>query len=347
MPGTYDYSKKRIANKRKSVVTKKRSKKPMPSQSMIYGIGFLLAIIILVTLITRLLTSEYFRIKKITYLGEKSITQEELDSKLSEFYSKNIIITRRKSIVNTLLDEYVYFKEVKVRKIWPDELIISINERQPQLSLINFNGAYVVDEDSRIIEVISQENINLSNDDLVVIKGLGNPDSIYIEKIIKAKWQEDNPDLDIKDFDFNTIPYEDKIKTLEDLKNTLTQKANDQLAHYSSVIADSKYSKLQFIKIYENKNYQEFDFINPEVLNLSSEVSKFFINDNLDSIADITWQGDYLMVITLNSGKQLIFGTHRDVAEQLEDYMIVRTQLELNGNDYSKIDLSSRKISVR
>ena len=321
------------------------------SKRIIAGVIGFLIIILLMTALFSILSSPKYYISEFSIIGNKSVTEDSLNQILSEYKDKSIFLTSSSSIENKLLDNFVFFKSVKVRKEWPNTIKININEREPKLVMINLNGSYLIDEDGRIIDIISTKSINFSDDNLDIIAGLGDPNADYVINILELELVDegiiDPTDEEQEEFDYSTIPLSRKLEILESLENDLRSRAEENFTLFNEETANSKYASLQRVFVYENIEYKQFDFINKELMLLSLEVSGFFNTPDTPQITQLLWEGDYLANIKLDNGKEIIFGTARNISEQLEDYTIIINELKINGVDYSRIDLSSKKISVR
>jgi len=342
-------SNKKSNHKKKNSLPIQKTKRTQPKLNYNLVIGMLaIAIIsIILTFIFKFYSAEYFQITQFEFMGSRSISEDELVDTLSEFTSQNLFLLNKNKVEDTLLTSYVYFNSVKVTKMWPNKLFININEREPTLVMINLNGAYVIDEDARIIDIITSDKIKITNEDIDIINGFGNPNGEYVKTLIFSDWQLNNPDLNIKDFEFDEISLEDKLNVLMKLQNDLATTASTKLSDLQTQASATKYANLEQITIYENKTYNKFDFINKNILDISNEVINFFQSREDIIIKSISWRGNYLLVAKQTNGKEIVFGTKRNISIQLEDYLIISNQLNFAGTDYTTIDVSSKKISVK
>lgn len=334
--------------------SKQHIKKPATNEissvkPIILGVIAILLLVLIIYAIITFLNSPKFKINEFSYLGNKSITESQLNQALQEYLAKNIFFARSEGVENLLLEEFVYFNNVKVRKIWPNKLEIVVNEREPKLILINISGIYLVDEDGRMISTLAEQEINLSEQQLDVVRGLGNPNAKYIEERLEVKFIEENPELDPEtDFKFKDIPLSKKIEELQEMQAELSEKVSSTLATNAEQISDTEYEDLQRVFAYENKQYEKFSYINDELLMITLEITNFFANNpKEEQVKQVTWISEFLVRADLTNGKQITFGSGRSITTQLEDYRLIKSQLKLKGEEYSKIDLSSDKISVK
>jgi len=73
------------------------------------------------------LVSSFFKIKKIEIEGIHNLDRKEIEEKFNAFKEKNIIFTNQKQL-RKLIDNLELVKEIKVKKIYPDKIKITIKE---------------------------------------------------------------------------------------------------------------------------------------------------------------------------------------------------------------------------
>ena len=73
------------------------------------------------------LISSFFKIKKIEIEGIQNSDRKEIEEKFNPFKEKNIIFTNQKQF-RKLIDNLELVKEIKVKKIYPDKIKITIKE---------------------------------------------------------------------------------------------------------------------------------------------------------------------------------------------------------------------------
>ena len=73
------------------------------------------------------LVSSFFKIKKIEIEGIQNLDRKEIEEKFNLFKEKNIIFTSQKQF-RKLIDNLKLVKEIKVKKIYPDKIKITIKE---------------------------------------------------------------------------------------------------------------------------------------------------------------------------------------------------------------------------
>lgn len=342
---------KRIIYKpKKSPIIKQRNRSQSLSSKSLLKIfaGALLVIIISFLLYgsIKLIYSPRFKVTELEIIGNKSAPAQELAMEILASDQKSIFLLNTQQISNKLLQKYIFFKKVSIRKIWPNKLWVNILEREPKLIYINLNGAYLIDEDARIIQIISSAKINFSEDNLLIIRGLGNPNSSYVKDRLKTDFLSQTKGSKAK-FNFAKIPFSKKLAALEQIKTDLLTKADESLSSHNEKLKDSQYANFPQVYSYDNQNFDLYEEIDKKRLELTVEVENFFRNRKQERITHITWEGNFLIKFSQKNNKLVYFGTNRETSIQLEDYLLVTQQLRFEHKSYSQIDLSSEKISVK
>jgi len=336
---------------KKTVKKLRKSTLKRPDFSKVIGILFVLITIICFYLGVNFLNSDRFRTGSFEFIGNKTVSSNELTENLSNFSNQSIFIINPHEIEEYLLEKFIYFKSIKTRKALPNKIIININEREPQIILINLNGAYLIDDEGKIIDVLLQKEINLDSETLKIIKNLGNPEADYVKErmTLSITPVADSLEIDEAAIDdaFSQIPLEQKIRVLEDIRQELLIKTQSIFDEQNASLEISEYATLPRIYAYENKTHNKFDEINTALMELSIEVSKYFAQHPSVQIVRILWEGNYQSSFYLTTDQKMVFGTRRDINEQIEDFEIITDQLNREGKTFEVINLTSKKISVK
>ena len=84
-----------------------------------------------------------FSIENINIEGNINVNKFDLKSKLNEFYGKSLIFLNRKEL-SKIASEFVFIKEIKIKKIYPDTLNIILKENEPIAILIENNRKILI-----------------------------------------------------------------------------------------------------------------------------------------------------------------------------------------------------------
>ena len=122
-------------------------------------------IILIITAITLLLLSPIFSIENISIKNNEKLSQEEIIS-LSQIEKGTNLFKIRNAEIKNNIKENAYVDEVKVNRILPNTIEITVTERQVAY-LLEYGSSYAyIDEQGYILE-ISSENIT----DKIKIRG--------------------------------------------------------------------------------------------------------------------------------------------------------------------------------
>jgi len=321
------------------------------------GLISLILIIAIVLGLYALFNSEEFKIKSFEFIGNKEVEDGEILEAISSVKGKSLFLTNAFTISDTIKQNFPLFKSVVVKKIYPDLIKVIVSEKEPQLILINLNGSYLIDEEGFVIEVISSDSIKFPEDKVDIARGIGDPNSDIVRDLIYADWKfakTKKTDLSAeeeaalaKQFDFNAVPLEQKQAKLQVIQTELLSEINSFLEKHAQLVAQTVYAGLPRVYMVNANKIEKNQIISENKLNLTAEVARFFNQHQEFVLAKIYWEGEVLVRFEFTNGKQIVFGTNRKASEQLEDLLLVLSKLQQEGKSYTRIDVSSKKISVK
>jgi len=96
--------------------------------------------------------NKFFIIKKIIILNNERISKEEIDSKLSQIYDKNIFFIKRKNLKGSLKN-INFLKKVEIKKKYPDTIIVKVFETKPVGIIYKDKTQYLIDSTSSLIKI--------------------------------------------------------------------------------------------------------------------------------------------------------------------------------------------------
>ena len=196
--------------------------------------------------------SSYFKIKDIQIEGNSYYSDDEVESLVSYIIGANIFEVNKKNAEDTLTGGLVWLKEVALNKIFPDNIIIELEERKPYLKVEYKNDIFLMDEEGLLLEKIKTEDL-VKYGDLLLVKDIAGQNIKIGEKIakknalssaqiyrmmddqtkelIKEARLEDNiyGDIIFITFDHKEIIFgnsEDTVKKIEVLKQLLKEESN-------------------------------------------------------------------------------------------------------------------------
>ncbi len=196
--------------------------------------------------------SSYFKIKEIQIEGNSHYSSDEVTGLLTYIIGVNIFEVDKKNAEDILAGELIWLKEVALDKIFPDNIIIGLEERRPYLRVENKNDIFLMDEEGLLLEKIKTED-HAKYGELLLIKDIAGQNINIGEKIakknvlscaqiyrmmdkrtkelIKEARLEDNIYGDIVFITFDNIEIifgnsEDIVKKIEVLKQLLKEESN-------------------------------------------------------------------------------------------------------------------------
>jgi cell division protein FtsQ len=196
--------------------------------------------------------SNYFKISKINIEGNIHYDDEYIGDLLESLKGSNIFEIDKKKIEDSIIDNMVWIKSVELKKIFPDNINIFLEERKPLLIINYKNKYYLIDREAVVLEEIDTGQFDAYKDLLIVagaIKHSLDPGDVIAKKnilscadiyrgfdgelknIIKEAGIEDNiyGDIFFMTHDGLKIIFGDSneiIKKIEVLKLLLKEEAN-------------------------------------------------------------------------------------------------------------------------
>ncbi len=324
-------------------------------KKILFGMFFIALIVGIVTLIYQFVRYPYFLIKNFQIIGNQNITDNEIIDSLYRFNGLHIYLANNEAIEGQILKSFPIVDGVDVDKIWPNKLFIKISEREPKAILINMNGSYLIDEEGRVLQIITKDEVEFSNNKIIIARGYGDVEDPLVkttlenEFIVKMgladKPIEEQKKAVAEQFVFDLINIKEKERVLASLQDLYMSEAKGYWRLNESMADLSKFTAFPKIKILNNEKYEENQEVDIDRLDLTLEGSSFLLKRNIP-IEEIYWEGELLVRFESNNGKFIIFGLNRKSSLQFEDLLIVFADLAKRGKDYKLIDVSATKVLV-
>lgn len=197
---------KYLIKNRKEIIRKKVVKRRIRRCIM----SIILLISILVTLALKL---ELFDIKQVEVEGNRKITKTSIVTSAQVEFGENIFYFNSNKAKKNIL-ENPYILEAKVKRVIPDKIHITVEERIAEFYLMNKNLYYIINDEGVLLEtrndIEGMKLVELKGMDLTGIQlgGKVNCDDDRKYKIIKELSQlinNNTSDLRIKEYNFQDI----------------------------------------------------------------------------------------------------------------------------------------------
>ncbi len=104
-----------------------------------------------------LYNSNYFKIKSIEVEGNSHYQDSAIKEQLTDTVGTNIFEVNVKKAEDNLIENLFWINEVKLSKIFPDEIKITVKERNPYIRIAYGNKLYLADDEGVILEEISKD----------------------------------------------------------------------------------------------------------------------------------------------------------------------------------------------
>jgi len=196
--------------------------------------------------------SNYFKISKINIEGTTHYDDVYIEEFLEDLKGSNIFEIDKKKIEDSIADNMIWVKSVELKKIFPDNINIFLEERKPFLIINYKNKYYLLDREAIVLEKIDTGQLDgykdllivsgaieydLDPGDVIAKKNILSCADIYrcfdeeLKNIIKEAGIEDNlyGDIFFRTHDGSKIIFGDSneiIKKIEVLKLLLKEEAN-------------------------------------------------------------------------------------------------------------------------
>jgi len=128
--------------------------------------------------------SEYFKVKNIDIQGNEHYKDEEVKVLISEVIGANIFEINKKRVEETIVRELDWVKDAELRKIFPDKVIIKLDERKPYLKIAYEDKYFLIDSEGVVLDKIEKEDLD-EYKDLILVRNVVNYSVDIGEKIAK------------------------------------------------------------------------------------------------------------------------------------------------------------------
>jgi len=193
------------------------------------------------------LIDSFFHIKKIEVDGIKNGNIDEIQEKLKIFNEENIITIDQKKIITSIAD-LDFVRDIKIKKIYPNKIKVTIHEHSPIGILIDNKNKYVLAENGKIIKNYKEEFESLPS----VYGKNANKNFPIFYKVLQDS-----------DFDINTVDY---FKYFESDRWDVFLK-NGKLIKLPSDHDRKAESIKKFLSVYKKEKFQRFKVFDFRVKN--------------------------------------------------------------------------------
>lgn len=255
------YQQKRREQEIKNNVGTKKSKKLRRKMKAFKN--FLILILIIFGIILFLI-SPVFNIRKIEVIGNSKVSSDTIKSLLQINNSTNIF-SLSYTTIGQRIKQNSYIKSVKVNRVLPDTIKLTVTEREPSYQL-EFGSSFVlIDDDGYILEILKEQK-----EGLVKIRGYATSEEMII------------PGNRLCQSDLNRLEDVSEIIRIANnyqLANIITTVILDDNDEYSLYIETEK----KTVHLGKNVDFETKLLYTKEILSRTSgEEGEIFVNMNLN-----------------------------------------------------------------
>lgn len=255
------YQQKRREQEIKNNVGTKKSKK---SRRKMKAFKNFLILILIIFGIILFLISPVFNIRKIEVIGNSKVSSDTIKSLLQINNSTNIF-SLSYTTIGQRIKQNSYIKSVKVNRVLPDTIKLTVTEREPSYQL-EFGSSFVlIDDDGYILEILKEQK-----EGLVKIRGYATSEEMII------------PGNRLCQSDLNRLEDVSEIIRIANnyqLANIITTIILDDNDEYSLYIETEK----KTVHLGKNVDFETKLLYTKEILSRTSgEEGEIFVNMNLN-----------------------------------------------------------------
>lgn len=283
------------------------------------------------------LFSGTFNITSVVIEGNSAVSDEFFEDRLGYLLGQNIFFIRSSDLDQEISQLSPYISAVQTEKKLPDQILLTIEERVPELYWINLAGIYLIDQDGFVLEVVSDfENLQLSDDDIDLLKGYGNLLELQESQKNDSKQEtQETEGGDESEKEEEILSPQERIEEIEADRRELIARVDTFWKNkMNSLEAMSSYP---IVFSYEKKDYQTLAKIEQNQL-LATEVV-VGIDFLGEDISKYVWESDFRFVIYLNNWRRIVFSSKKDVEKQVDELRILLDELHSKNETFAFVDL--------
>ncbi len=298
----------------------------LSSSKIVRTIIVLLLLLSILGVLSFFLLGERFDISEISIQGNSFLTKQFFEDELNHLKGKNIFLTRASGVDEDINELSPFVKDVIVEKKLPNKLNITIRERKPAFVLVTLSGAFLVDEEGVIVDVLKEfKPLEITDEDIDILMGYGNLE----EQKSKSK----------KDKKKKVLGKKERKELLAKKKKELESLVKRFWTENTKSLLD-EYEDYSLIYSYKRRSFTNTEHVEDSIMKNSLEVVRSNFIPGKEVIKYI-WESPFRFVVYLMEGRSIIFSSRRGIEEQLKDLKALILRLKRQGKEFKKIDLGS------
>lgn len=310
---------------------------------VLIGVGIFSILAIIITALVLLRNANQFEINKIVVRGNQVAKNEQVLEAISWVKDQNLYALSVASIENDLLEKFPYFRQVQVRKVLPDSILIEITERAAVMTYVNISTAVTVDSEGQAIAVFDAANlIPLSAEMMQVIQGFGSVENSAVQVKYYEKYQDDLVKFRLT---WDEVSPEDKQAALNELNATYQIQIEESLQARLDKVDPSIRETLPIMQDLSAQQFEQGERMPNNKFTYGYSILQFFADKDLE-VRQLLWITDFNIVVTLASNNtKVIFTATRNLNEQLNAFDTIRRVEDISRAQ--QVDVRANVVSVR
>ncbi len=272
------------------------------------------------------------------------LPQDTVTGVLDSYSGKNIFLQGVDEIRNSITAKSIFLKDIYIEKVVPDTISVYVVERYPRVVVVNFHGAYLVDQENIVIKVLSRtEGYDLNKNEIDLLLGYTAEDSILVrDKIFDTLSDEEK-----EEFKFEEVEDDIKLNIYNEIYSNLRQKLDELITQNSKGVSTTEFANLNRVFVYSNRDLQIGDGIRSKFIDIGLEIQAYFRTKEDYTLDKLVWVNDYSLMAYTLEGKTFLFSDRREIWKQCEDLDQILAYLQESGEDFTQIDVSVSVVSVK
>ena len=167
---------------------KEKPKKEINTKKLLKGLGI---VCLIAAAIVFLFTTALFNVTKIDVVGNESVSDEEIIS-LSQIKLNENMFKYLKPVITENIKSNPYVEEVKIARILPDKIQITVQERKAKFMVKLLDSYAYINSQGYILEITNQtkelpiiEGVSTPEEEIIVGKRLNNDDLKKLEVVLQ------------------------------------------------------------------------------------------------------------------------------------------------------------------
>lgn len=303
---------------------------PMVVIILLFGFGYFLH------------ENSVFVVQKVEIVGNEEISDLQIISTLGQLEGQSLIEISGADLEDRLEQEFPYIRTAYVDKLLPGQVRVTLVERFPEFVYSNLSGAYLIDRDAVVVEVLGvEQQSELTDTERLIVEGLGDFDADYVLTEYISQIEDDE---ELENLDWSKVPNKEKREVLEQMKQSIQTEVNELRKEKTEFVRRAGFDRLPAAFGYDAKLYEVGEQFNSKQMTYTQGVTNYLKGENI-AFVRLIWLSDFTMEAIVSSQLRILFTSTRDLENQIASLQTLRESI--NINKVRLIDVRSEIVSTR